>query len=127
MTREQLYTVVSRGRAANHLYLPVGGDGDPHASSKPTSVSSQPRPAAQGSLPQRPRRLATTIRRQEQTAADRATPPPRAPVPSHELGYGRAAGWPWPGRPRVVVHSSLIMVFGGHAGRRQRRLGLPAC
>ena len=30
MTREQLYTMVSRGRTANHLYLPVGGDGDPH-------------------------------------------------------------------------------------------------
>ena len=30
MTREQLYTMVSRGRTANHLYLAVGGDGDPH-------------------------------------------------------------------------------------------------
>ena len=29
MTREQLYTMVSRGRTANHLYIAVG-DGEPH-------------------------------------------------------------------------------------------------
>jgi hypothetical protein len=29
MTREQLYTTVSRGRTANHLYIAVG-DGEPH-------------------------------------------------------------------------------------------------
>jgi hypothetical protein len=30
MTREQLYTTVSRGRIANHLYIAVGNNGDPH-------------------------------------------------------------------------------------------------
>ena len=29
MTREQLYTTVSRGRTANHLYIVIG-DGEPH-------------------------------------------------------------------------------------------------
>jgi AAA domain len=28
--RQQLYTMLTRGRAANHLYLQVVGDGDPH-------------------------------------------------------------------------------------------------
>ena len=29
-TRQQLYTMLTRGAAANHLYLQVVGDGDPH-------------------------------------------------------------------------------------------------
>jgi ATP-dependent exoDNAse (exonuclease V) alpha subunit len=29
-SRQQLYTMLTRGRAANHLYLQVVGDGDPH-------------------------------------------------------------------------------------------------
>ena len=35
-SRQQLYTMLTRGRAANHLYLQVVGDGDPHTSSDPT-------------------------------------------------------------------------------------------
>ena len=30
VSRQQLYTMLSRGRTANHLYLQVVGDGDPH-------------------------------------------------------------------------------------------------
>ena len=30
-SRQQLYTMLTRGRAANHLYLQVVGDGDPHS------------------------------------------------------------------------------------------------
>ena len=30
MTREQLYTMISRGRTTNRLYVTVGGDVDPH-------------------------------------------------------------------------------------------------
>jgi hypothetical protein len=30
-SRQQLYTMLTRGRAANHVYLPVVGDGYPHA------------------------------------------------------------------------------------------------
>ena len=66
MTREQLYTMVSRGRAANHLYLAVGGDGDPTASSTPT-----PEPTAADVLQRVLSRTdlpvsATTVRAQQQ-------------------------------------------------------------
>jgi AAA domain len=37
-SRQLLYTMLSRGRAANHLYLPVVGDGDPHAILKPDNL-----------------------------------------------------------------------------------------
>jgi hypothetical protein len=29
-SRQQLYTMLTRGRSANHLYVPVVGDGDQH-------------------------------------------------------------------------------------------------
>ena len=34
-SRQQLYTMLTRGRTANHLYLPVVGDGDPHTILRP--------------------------------------------------------------------------------------------
>jgi ATP-dependent exoDNAse (exonuclease V) alpha subunit len=44
-SRQQLYTMLTRGRATNHLYLQVVGDGDPTASSdpKPSHPTPQPR------------------------------------------------------------------------------------
>ena len=38
-SRQQLYTMLTRGRVANHLYLQVVGDGDPHTLIRPDSVS----------------------------------------------------------------------------------------
>jgi conjugative relaxase-like TrwC/TraI family protein len=38
-SRQQLYTMVTRGRHANHLYLQVVGDGDPHTVIRPDTVS----------------------------------------------------------------------------------------
>jgi hypothetical protein len=38
-SRQQLYTMLSRGRAANHLYLQVVGDGDPHNLIRPDTVA----------------------------------------------------------------------------------------
>ena len=38
-SRQQLYTMLTRGRHANHLYLQVVGDGDPHALIRPDTVS----------------------------------------------------------------------------------------
>jgi hypothetical protein len=38
-SRQQLYTMLSRGRHANHLYLQVVGDGDPHTLIRPDAVS----------------------------------------------------------------------------------------
>jgi conjugative relaxase-like TrwC/TraI family protein len=43
-SRQQLYTMLTRGRHANHLYLQVVGDGDPTASSDPTPFHPAPRP-----------------------------------------------------------------------------------
>jgi conjugative relaxase-like TrwC/TraI family protein len=38
-SRQQLYTMLTRGRAANHLYLQVVGDGDPHTVIRPEAVT----------------------------------------------------------------------------------------
>jgi conjugative relaxase-like TrwC/TraI family protein len=37
--RQQLYTMLTRGRVANHLYLQVVGDGDPHTLIRPETVA----------------------------------------------------------------------------------------
>ena len=37
-SRQQLYTMITRGRAANHLYVSVVGDGNPHAVIQPASL-----------------------------------------------------------------------------------------
>jgi hypothetical protein len=37
-TRQQLYTMATRGADANHLYLQVVGDGDPHDLTRPENV-----------------------------------------------------------------------------------------
>jgi hypothetical protein len=38
-SRQQMYTMLTRGRHANHLYLQVVGDGDPHTVIRPDSIS----------------------------------------------------------------------------------------
>ena len=38
-SRQQLYTMLTRGRPANHLYLQVVGDGDPHTVIRPETVA----------------------------------------------------------------------------------------
>jgi conjugative relaxase-like TrwC/TraI family protein len=38
-SRQQLYTMLTRGRHANHLYLQVVGDGDPHSIIRPDTIS----------------------------------------------------------------------------------------
>jgi len=38
-SRQQLYTMLTRGRTANHLYLQVVGDGDPHTLIRPDTIS----------------------------------------------------------------------------------------
>jgi hypothetical protein len=37
-SRQQLYTMLTRGRAANHVYVAVVGDGDPHTVIQPENV-----------------------------------------------------------------------------------------
>jgi hypothetical protein len=38
-SRQQLYTMLTRGRHANHLYLQVVGDGDPHTLLRPDTIA----------------------------------------------------------------------------------------
>ena len=38
-SRQQLYTMLTRGRHANHLYLQVVGDGDPHTVVRPDTIA----------------------------------------------------------------------------------------
>jgi hypothetical protein len=38
-SRQQLYTMITRGRTANHLYLQVVGDGDPHTVIRPETLA----------------------------------------------------------------------------------------
>ena len=38
-SRQQLYTMLSRGRHANHAYVQVVGDGDPHTMLRPESIA----------------------------------------------------------------------------------------
>jgi hypothetical protein len=38
-SRQQLYTMLTRGRAVNHLYLQVVGDGDPHTLIRPDTLA----------------------------------------------------------------------------------------
>jgi conjugative relaxase-like TrwC/TraI family protein len=38
-SRQRLYTMLTRGRHANHLYLQVVGDGDPHTVTRPDTIS----------------------------------------------------------------------------------------
>jgi hypothetical protein len=37
-SRQQLYTMLTRGRSANHIYLSVVGDGDPHTLTPPDRI-----------------------------------------------------------------------------------------
>ena len=67
-SRQQLYTMLTRGRTANHVYLSVVGDGDPHSMISPDSL--RPRTAtelleqilARDATPQ----SATTLQREQQ-------------------------------------------------------------
>jgi conjugative relaxase-like TrwC/TraI family protein len=38
-SRQQLYTMLTRGRHANHIYLQVVGDGDPHTVIRPDTIT----------------------------------------------------------------------------------------
>jgi len=93
MTREQLYTTVSRGRTANHLYIAVG-DIEPHHilhtdTQEPTATDILQRILSRTSLPV----SATTVRAQhERAAAAAASGRVRAravpPAPNHWVPAG---------------------------------------
>ena len=67
-SRQQLYTMLTRGRTANHLYLQVVGDGDPH-SRHPTRGRRAPHPD----------RDLEQILARDDSPTSATTPPARAP------------------------------------------------
>jgi hypothetical protein len=93
MTREQLYTTVSRGRTANHLYIAIG-DSEPHRilltdTQEPTATDILQRVLSRTSLPV----SATTVRvRHERAAAAAAGGRVRARAlsPGQESGHESA-------------------------------------
>jgi ATP-dependent exoDNAse (exonuclease V) alpha subunit len=50
-SRQQLYTMLTRGRTANHVYVAVVADGDPHAVLQPDNVHLRTGPRAAGADP----------------------------------------------------------------------------
>jgi hypothetical protein len=92
MTREQLYTMISRGRTANRLYVTVGGDDDPHRIlqvniQEPTATDILQWIMSRTSLPV----SATTVRAQhERPAGAAANVRVRARALSPEQDHGRA-------------------------------------
>ena len=60
-SRQQLYTMLTRGRHANHLYLQVVGDGDP-------TPSSDPRPSHPARRPRRCSRSSPAMKRRSPPA-----------------------------------------------------------
>jgi AAA domain len=72
-SRQQLYTMLTRGRTANHVYVSVVGDGDPHAVIQPdnlrarTATEMLEQILARDSAPQ----SATTLQREQQDPAAR--------------------------------------------------------
>jgi hypothetical protein len=70
--REQLYTMLTRGRSANHVYLSVVWDGDPHSLLRPDTL--HPRTATElleQILARASPQSATTLQREQQDSAAR--------------------------------------------------------
>lgn len=78
-SRQQLYTMMTRGRDANHVYLEVVGTGDEHAATKPDTVS--PRTATD---------LLETILARDEAPASALTSLREAGDPAILLGQGCA-------------------------------------
>jgi hypothetical protein len=52
-SRQQLYTMCTRGRLSNHIYLQLVGDGDPHTLIRPDNIRPPPEPSCSNrSLPE---------------------------------------------------------------------------
>ena len=87
-SRQQLYTMLTRGRTGNHIYVSVVGDGDPHALIQPDSL--RPRTATE-LLEQilardaSPRSATTCIGSSKTLQSGSARPPPATLTPSTSL------------------------------------------
>jgi conjugative relaxase-like TrwC/TraI family protein len=72
-SRQQLYTMLTRGRAANHIYVSVVGDGDPHKVLQPGSLRARTATELLEQILGRDGspRSATTLQREQQDPAVR--------------------------------------------------------
>jgi hypothetical protein len=71
-SRQQLYTMCSRGRLSNHIYLQLVGDGDPHTVIRPDTVRPSTATELLGHILARddtPRSASTMLREQDDPAA----------------------------------------------------------
>ncbi len=78
-SRQQLYTMVTRGRAANHIYLANVGDGDPHSLVDPDTV-----------IPPTPTDLLTRILARDEASVSATTAIAQQADPAVRLGEATA-------------------------------------
>jgi DNA primase catalytic core len=78
-SRQQLYTMITRGRTANHIYLVNVGDGDPHSLVDPDTVN-----------PPTPTDLLTRILTRDETPASATTSIAMQDDPAVRLGEATA-------------------------------------
>ena len=115
-SRQQLYTMITRGRAANHLYVSVVGEGDPHAVIQPDTI--RPSTAtelleqilARDASPQ----SATTSQREQQDPAIRLGAATARDLDALHLAAEHLAG------PRVVANldGSAERLLNGLTGQQ---------
>ncbi|MEN0072718.1 MAG: transfer protein Tra, partial [Propionicimonas sp.] len=79
-SRQQLYTMVTRGRTANHIYLANVGDGDPHSLVDPDTV-----------IPPTPTDLLTRILTRDEASVSATTAIAQQADPAVRLGEATAA------------------------------------
>ncbi|MCA0308845.1 MAG: relaxase domain-containing protein [Actinobacteria bacterium] len=79
-SRQQLYTMVTRGRTANHIYLANVGDGDPHSLVDPDTV-----------IPPTPTDLLTRILTRDEASVSASTAIAQQADPTVRLGEATAA------------------------------------
>jgi hypothetical protein len=137
-SRQQLYTMLTRGRHANHLYLQVVGDGDLHTLIRPDTI----RPATATELLQQilardesPRSASTLVREQQDPAVRLAESAERyvdaLSVAAEEVvgstavqALGAYANQLMPGLSEepawATLHTHLLLVAGDDADPLQR-------
>ena len=137
-SRQQLYTMLTRGRHANHLYLQVVGDGDPHTLIRPDTISPRtPTENLQQILARDEAPVsASTLLRELHNPAGRACSPSRpTPVSIHSCTCRQRppdenstppGTWPpcWTGASQNQ-HPLTQDRFPGFAGFRKRSMIIP--
>ena len=107
-SRQQLYTMLTRGRSANHIYVSVVGDGDPHTLIRPDTIRPSDRDRAARTDPG-PRRQSTD--RPAPCSESSKTPPSGSANPSPATST--PCTWP----PKTSSASSAVQALETSANR----------